>query len=68
MGDRRIRHRFRMLAPAGNFELDPTTSLRGFSLHPDGRRFLATLVKDNSDIVLLEGFREAPIKTQRRHS
>jgi Tol biopolymer transport system component len=40
----------------GTFELDPTTSLRGFSLHPDGRRFLATLVKNNSDIVLMEGF------------
>jgi hypothetical protein len=41
---------------SGTFNLDPAASIRGFSLHPDGKRFLATLVKNNSDIVLLEGF------------
>jgi Tol biopolymer transport system component len=41
---------------SGAFTLDPNTSPRGFSLHPDGKRFLATLIKDNLDIVLLQGF------------
>ena len=30
--------------------------LNGFSLYPDGKRFLATLEKSNPDIVMLEGF------------
>jgi Tol biopolymer transport system component len=40
----------------GSFELDASSSLEGFSLHPDGKRLMATLVKNNPAIVLLEGF------------
>ena len=40
----------------GELELDATARLQGFGLHPDGKRFLASLDKSNPDIVLLEGF------------
>ena len=40
----------------GKIDLDFWAVLSGFGLHPEGNRFLATLTKRNSDIVLLEGF------------
>jgi serine/threonine protein kinase len=40
----------------GAFALDPAVTLQDFSLHPDGKRFLATLLRTNLDIVMLEGF------------
>ncbi|HEY1336932.1 MAG TPA: protein kinase [Bryobacteraceae bacterium] len=44
------------LLRSASFQLPPATQLRGFQMHPDGKRALATLVKNNSDIVMLEGF------------
>ena len=40
----------------GNIQIDPTMTLTGFRMHPDGKRFMATLGKSNTDIVMLEGF------------
>jgi hypothetical protein len=31
-------------------------ALRGFSLHPDGKSFLASVVQGRSQIVLMRGF------------
>lgn len=40
----------------GSIQLDRTELLRGMKLHPDGKRFLASVEKNNPDIVMLEGF------------
>lgn len=40
----------------GSLELDATSLLKGFSLRPDGKSIMATVVKSNPDIVMLEGF------------
>jgi hypothetical protein len=50
-----------MLAP---LDLPASTDdVAGFSLHPDGNRFLASIAKWPYDIWMLEGFDQMPRKT-----
>jgi Tol biopolymer transport system component len=41
---------------AGRFTLPAGSSVSDFRIHPDGKRFLATLTRNNEDIALLDGF------------
>ena len=51
----------RMLAPV---DLPASTAdIAGFSLHPDGKRFLTSIAKRPYDIWMLEGFDQASSKT-----
>ena len=40
----------------GVLAISPSVIVRGFAMHPDGKRFLAAMEKSNPDIALLEGF------------
>ncbi|MFN0106863.1 MAG: hypothetical protein ACKV2U_32820, partial [Bryobacteraceae bacterium] len=40
----------------GSVELPAFSGLSEFSMHPDGKRFIATLSKNRSDIAMLEGY------------
>lgn len=42
----------------GVLPIEAGSQVRSLGMHPDGKRFLATLNKGNPDIVLLEGFEQ----------